>query len=245
MEKRPRILLLAGSAEARQIGQALAARDHKVHALMSERPRGANPMPVPFEVCHEVTKPHLLEVMRGADIVIDASHGFDGIMTQVGHEAAQQSGLPFISLARPAWDIDENAKWQSAVSVQAAMALVGNSERVFSATGWASLPAYRDFPGACLMLRQTSKHQRPAPYGFVELVFGDPPFTMASEIALFRDLRVDTLIARNLGGLPSRPKLDAAKELGLKVILIDRPALQHGIHVVQDVRDVLDWVEAL
>ncbi len=76
-------------------------------------------------------------------------------------------------------------------------------------------------------------------------VFGMPPFTVESEIALFRSLEVDTLMARNLGGAPSRPKLDAAQELGLRVILIDRPALPDGVQVVTSVAAALDWVAAL
>lgn len=92
------------------------------------------------------------------------------------------------------------------------------------------------------MLRQTRRHTRPAPYPFVELVFGDPPFSVEDEQAVFQDLNIDTLICRNLGGRASRPKLDAATALGINVILIDRPLPPEGMQAVEDIETALDWV---
>jgi precorrin-6A/cobalt-precorrin-6A reductase len=56
---------------------------------------------------------------------------------------------------------------------------------------------------------------------------------------------VEYLICRNLGGLPSRPKVDAALALGMKTILIDRPAAPKGSVVVADIAGVLAWVADL
>ena len=239
------LLLLAGSAEARQIAQALCAQGRSVRAVMSEPPRGPNPMPVPFEVLDAPDESGLAGAMAGAEAVIDASHGFDGAMTRAGAAAAAAMGLPFVSLRRPGWSAGEHPRWCAVRDIGAALALIEPGARVFSATGWASLPEYAGFPGAVLMLRQTARHDRPAPFDFVELVFGDPPFDVAGETALFRDLGVDTLICRNLGGMPSRPKLEAAKALDLAVILIDRPAVPAGVAVRASVAEVLDWVAAL
>lgn len=239
------ILLLAGSAEARQIAVALRAQGRAMRILMSEPPRGLAPMPAPFEVCENLSLAMLAEAVKGAVAVLDASHGFDGEMTQLAFRAAHDADVPFLCLSRPAWDVSEHPRWQRAADVASAMTLIAPSARVFAATGWASLPEYAGFPGACLMLRQTSPHDRPPPFDFVELIFGTPPFTVPHEIALFEELKVDTLIARNLGGLPSRPKLEAAKALDLKVILIDRPPLPEAATVVNCVEDTLAWVASL
>ena len=196
-----RILLLAGSSEARLIASELLGHGISVQAVMSEPPRGATPMPVPFEVIDDVTShdltPHLLRAMAGVDAVIDASHGFDGSMTQRGAEVAAQLDVPFLSFARPPWDPGEHPLWCRAPDVARAMAFVGPAARVFSATGWASLPEYAGFPGACLMLRQTSPHG---------------------------------------------PKLEAAKRLNLRVILIDRPELPPGVNTVASLREVMAWL---
>lgn len=245
MDSVQKILLLAGSAEARRIATALLGGGLQVRAWMSEPPRGPDPMPVPHEILCLDDPATVLPRMASFDAVIDASHGFDGQMTEVGAVAARHAGLPFISLSRPCWDSAESPLWSSAVNLQAAMAMLSPGERVFSAAGWPSLKACENFPGEVLFLRQTTPHNRPAPLPFVTLVFGNPPFGVADETALFRELRIDALICRNLGGVPSRPKLDAAKALGLKVILLDRPVAPEGVLQVDSVDQVLDWVAAL
>lgn len=238
-------MILAGSAEARRLGEAAQANGVRVRALVSEPPRGANPMPMPCTLMDFSDVDAIVAQMQGCDAVLDASHGFDGVMRHVGFEAAGRLGLPFLSLSRPAWTLPTDAPWQSAPNVAAAMAMIHCDARVFSATGWASLPEYTGFPGARLMLRQTHVHPRRPPFDFVDMIFGDPPFTVASETALFRELDVDTLICRNLGGHASRPKLDAALELGLQVILIDRPQMPAGVQVVHEIEAAMTWLAGL
>lgn len=239
------ILLFAGSAESRQIARALLPQAVRLRALVSEPPRGPDPMPVPCRL-HPFDDPeNLAKQMQGVDAVIDASHGFDGTMTEVGCAAARIAGVPFVTLSRPAWETAEHPAWRAARDLRTAMPMIPIGARVFAATGWTSLSACAQFPGERLLLRQTVPHDRPPPFDFVELIFGEAPFTVASEIELFKALHVDMLICRNLGGAPSRPKLEAAKALDLPVILIDRPARPDGAVAVQDVQAVLDWADAL
>ena len=238
-------MILAGSAEARHLGEAAQKAGVAVRALVSEQPRGASPMPIPYTLMPFDDVDVVIAQMCDCDAVLDASHGFDATMTRVGFDAAQRLGLPFLSYVRPAWPLPADAQWCAAPNVAAAMPMIPPGARVFSATGWASLPECAAFPGARLMLRQTHVHPRTPPFDFVDLIFGDPPFTVASETALFRDLRADTLICRNLGGQASRPKLDAARALEMKVILIDRPILPQDVEVVHCIDAALAWVAAL
>jgi precorrin-6A/cobalt-precorrin-6A reductase len=201
-------------------------------------------MPMPYELVSFGDVEALADRIRGCRAVVDASHGFDGEMTRQGALAAAKLGLPFVTLRRPAWAL-EGPRWRRARDVEAAVASLGTGSRVFAATGWASLDAFAGFRGERVYLRQTTPHDRAAPFDFVELVFGDPPFTRESEVTLFRDLRITTLICRNLGGRPSRPKLDAATVLGLDIVLIDRPPVPEGINVLSEVDAVLGWVDGL
>ena len=242
MKSGARILLLAGSSEAREIGASLQSMGMAVQAVVSEPPRGPNPMPVPCQMISFDNADALQAKAEAADLIFDASHGFDGAMTRIGAGVAGAMGLPFATLQRPGWQVSESPQWQTAPSVAEAMPMVRPGARVFSATGWASLPEHAGFPGAVLFLRQTSPHDRAPPFDFVELVFGTAPFSEASEVELFKSLEIDLLICRNLGGRPSRPKLDAALALDLPVILIDRPAPPPGVEVLASVEDALDWI---
>jgi precorrin-6A/cobalt-precorrin-6A reductase len=56
-----------------------------------------------------------------------------------------------------------------------------------------------------------------------ELVLGRGPFPVADEVALFRARRIDGVLAKDSGGDEARAKLDAARALGLEVVLLKRP----------------------
>jgi len=240
--QRRSLLVLAGSAEARQIAQAAQQAGWDVTAWVSEPPRGMSPMPVPTVLKDFAEGDGLDAEMAGFDVVIDASHGFDGAMQHAGAASARRQGLPHIRFDRPRWRVEDPENWRTAPSVRAAMEMTQTGERVFSAAGWGSLPECGAFRGEVLMLRQTVPHNRAVPYPFVELVFGTPPFGVAHETDLFTARRVDTVLCRNLGGLPSRPKLDAALALNLRVLLIDPPALPEGVACLSDLNAVSDWL---
>ena len=244
MKRGLKLLILAGTAEARQIAEAAQDAGAEVQAWVTEVPRGPNPMPVPTDLI-SIDSIDTEEDAAPFDAVIDASHAFDDGLTGLGLDLSRVKGLPVLSVRRPGWTPQESDRWHCAADVPAAMAMIAPGARVFSATGFGSLPDYRDFPGARLFLRQTTRHNRPVSFDFAELVFGTPPFSLTDEVALFRALRIDTLICRNLGGRASRPKLDAALALGLKVILIEPPAIPEDIEVVADVASALAWLETL
>ena len=75
----------------------------------------------------------------------------------------------------------------------------------------------------------------------VTYVIGQGPFSVADEISTLRAHRIDVLVAKNSGGIASRTKLDAARELGLPVILVERPE-QVQATTLTTVAEALEWV---
>lgn len=241
------ILLLGGSSEARLLAETLSALEIAYTVWLSEAPRGPAPLPQVPQLRRFPDVAAMQDEMAqgGFTAVLDASHVFDPATTEQGYSAACALGLPYLRIERPAWNINAYPRWKSVPSVSQANTCIGKGARVFCATGWDSLPEYSGFLGDVLMLRQTRRHDRAVSSPYVELVFGDPPFDAASEVALFEKLGVDLLVCRNLGGTGSWPKLEAADVLGLDVILIDRPAVTDGLHVVDRVEAALSWLDAL
>ena len=50
-----------------------------------------------------------------------------------------------------------------------------------------------------------------------------PPFTTVDEIALMKQHNISHLVTKNAGGRETAAKLEAARSLGLPVIMIARP----------------------
>jgi precorrin-6A/cobalt-precorrin-6A reductase len=61
---------------------------------------------------------------------------------------------------------------------------------------------------------------------------------------LLRRWQIDALVTKNSGGAMTRAKLDAAAELGMTVVMVDRPPLPESVDVVPTVDDAVAWVSA-
>jgi precorrin-6A/cobalt-precorrin-6A reductase len=80
------------------------------------------------------------------------------------------------------------------------------------------------------------------PFSNGEYVLGHPPFSVEDEMALFERLKIDWLVLRNAGGERSMSKLIAARNLGMPVAMIDRPAAVAPS--VETVDQALEWLQA-
>jgi precorrin-6A/cobalt-precorrin-6A reductase len=76
-------------------------------------------------------------------------------------------------------------------------------------------------------------------------VVGRPPFDRAAEAALFRSLGVTHVRGQGRRRLRGPGKLDAARDLGLPVLLLRRPSPPAGMAAVRTVEEALDWAAAL
>ena len=67
------------------------------------------------------------------------------------------------------------------------------------------------------------------------------PFDVAGDLALLKDRRIAVIVAKNAGGAGAEAKLTAARELGLPVVLIDRPLVPER-RIARTVDEVMGWL---
>ena len=65
----------------------------------------------------------------------------------------------------------------------------------------------------------------PLPLPDASVVIARGPFAQKEDEALLREHRITHVVAKNGGGIGARAKLDAARVLGLPVIMAQRPSL--------------------
>jgi precorrin-6A/cobalt-precorrin-6A reductase len=170
--------------------------------------------------------------------ILDVTHAFD---THTRRRWAKP-GLPYARVARALWEPEPGDQWTTVDTIEDALAALPNGARVFAATGQGSGPVLAGH-GAPVFLRQLSKHDLPPPKNCT-YVFGAGPFDVAGEVAVLRELNIDVVLARNVGGPDSYPKLAAARELGLPVVLLRPPPLPDG-PVLMSPEDVREWAKGL
>jgi precorrin-6A/cobalt-precorrin-6A reductase len=236
-------LVLAGAREAHGIAKGLIGRERDIVASLPEPERSFGPLPVPTRVGPFVSPAEMQDWCRseGVCTIIDASHPFDEKISNMAHLVAGIANIKYLRVLRPAWTATSQDRWMSAPSVRQAVQSLGRGARVFSNTGWATLPDYAGFKGEVIFLRQTHPVVHPSPYAFLKFINGTPPFSQRQEEELFQDLQISHLICRNVGGAASMSKLLAARTLRTRVVMIARPPAPLGAEIAESVPDALAW----
>jgi precorrin-6A/cobalt-precorrin-6A reductase len=240
------LLLLSGTGEAIAIAQALRDGPLPVIASLAGATRLPREMAVPTRAGgfggDEGFRAYLREA--GITAVLDATHPFAARISLRSARICHEENLPYCQLLRPEWQQQEGDRWTMIESEEAAAEHIAPSATVFLATGRQTLDRFENLSVCRLICRQIDPPDREFPFANGEFLVGRPPFSVEEEVGLFRKLKIDWLVVKNAGGEAPRSKLVAARQLGLRVAMINRPKQPQGLKVTS-VQAALDWVRAL
>lgn len=175
-------------------------------------------------------------------LLIDATHPFAAHISFHAAQAAQACGLPHLMLVRPAWEPVAGDYWIVVESLEAAAARLPRlARRVFLSIGRQELAAFAHLRDCWFLMRMIDppRPETPIPPGTLLLERG--PFTLAAERALIQTYAIEALVSKHSGGAATYAKMQAARELGLPVLLVQRPPLPAGERV-SEVEQAYQWV---
>ena len=238
------MLILGGTAEARQLAAALAG-DTRYEATISLAGRTREPAAqlLPTRVGGfggiEGLARYLREQRIGA--LVDATHPFAARMSANAAAAARDAGVPLLALHRPPWTERPGDRWTRVRTMAEAVAALGMERKtVFVTIGRQDVAPLRAAPWHRYILRSV---EPPDPLELppdVEIVTARGPFEIAGELRLMSG-RVDILVTKNAGGTATSAKLDAARTLGIPVVMIERPQAALDV-AVTTISDALAWL---
>lgn len=180
---------------------------------------------------------------QGFTRLVDATHPFAAQMSRNAVQAAALASVPLIALEREAWQPVAGDRWLRVADIAgAAAALPDAPARVFLAIGRMHLDQFAGAPQHHYLLRLVDQPSG-LPLPDAHAIIARGPFGLADDLALLRDHRISHIVAKNAGGDGARAKIDAARELGLPVIMIDRPALPYR-RIARSVDEVMAWLHA-
>jgi precorrin-6A/cobalt-precorrin-6A reductase len=239
------VLVLGGTAEARQLASALHGRPG-LAVTSSLAGRVAVPLLPPGDVriggFGDVDGLRRWLREKDVDAVVDATHPFATAMTDHAVAATTETGVPLLVLRRDGWRAGPGDRWHRVPDAAAAATLLpGLGERVFLAIGHPS--AFAGLDDRWFLLRAVDPLPPPLPANH-HLVLARGPFTADAERALLREHRIDVVVTRDSGGAMTAAKLVAARELGLPVVLLDRPHAP-AVPTVATVDEAVRWLLTL
>ncbi len=248
---RRRLLILGGTPEAARLAQGAIERfKNRLEVISSLAGRTADPAPLPGTVRQGGfggpggLADYLSE--EKIDCVIDATHPFAAQISAHGREACEAKGVLRLMLLRPAWRREGGDDWVEASSIEDAAEALKNSTapggRVFLTTGPGSLAPFAALDDRRFLVRLIEAPKTPLGLSDYETVIGRGPFTVADERALMAEKRIDVLVSKLSGGGATYPKIIAARQLSLPVIMIRRPPPEPGMRV-ETAEAALDWLD--
>lgn len=242
-----RILILGGTTQASALARALATRND-IRPILSLAGRTANPIapPIPFRVGGFGGVDGLRAYLRANEIdaLVDATHPFAVQMSRHAEEACRAEHIPSIAFTRPAWERRAGDDWISVADAHAAVAALGSAPlRVFLTQGRLELAAFAAAPQHAYLIRTIDPPEGVDILPRHRVILARGPFEFEDELTLMRSERVDMLVTKNSGGAATYPKIEAARQLGVRVIMIERPK-SPDVEELHDLNKVLIWIDA-
>jgi len=241
-----RVLILGGTTEANALA-AWLARDARFDPIFSLAGRTKTPtLPgIRSRIGGFGGPERLADYLRGEaiDVLIDATHPFAEQISAHAVTAASATKTPLAVFGRGAWVPSPGDRWRDFPNAQAAARGLGkNSRRVFLTLGRLQLAAFEAAPEHDYLVRTIDTPDPMPNLPHHRLLLARGPFSFDEELKLMRDARIEVLVSKNSGGSATRAKLDAARVLGIDVMLISR-SKNTNTSTFETIEDVFIFLE--
>ncbi|WP_043341336.1 cobalt-precorrin-6A reductase [Belnapia moabensis] len=237
-----RILILGGTTEARELAGTLAGFD----VTLSLAGRTAVParQPVPVRVGGFGGVAGLAEHLRAerVGLLVDATHPYAATISAHAAEAARIAGVALLAVRRPAWQRVEGDDWVEVADVRAAVAALGEvPRRVFLALGRQEVAGFAEAPRHSYLIRSVDPVEPKLGVPRAVYLLGRGPFDAGEERAMLEGHRIEAIVCKNSGGDATYGKIVAARELGVRVVMLARPVLPE-VPSIGSVAAAREWV---
>lgn len=235
------ILMLAGTSDARSLAVEIKNAGGNLLATVvtenaADELRQEN---IEANACR-LTEEDMVDLIdrKGIKVIVDASHPFAEEASRNAINAAKKSLVPYIRYERESQTF-EYEKLTVVETYQEAAELAASKKGVILlTTGSKTLQIFTekllgnpDIRLIARMLPRIDNMEKCDALGFPQknIIAIQGPFTREFEEALYQQYGVTVMITKESGKVGSvDQKVEAAKELGIEIILIGRPKLHYG-----------------
>lgn len=240
-----RILLLGGTGDALRIARELGPQlgPHHVYSLA-----GLGRVPDDLHCTVRVGgfggSAGLARYIQheGIDLIVDATHPYAAQISANAAAASHATDVRYWALRRPGWTQQTGDDWRKVDDWSGIMVALATFRRPLFTLGREPLDHLDDIPAHQFWtIRCLDPHEG---HARARILATRGPFTLDGERALFSAHGFDAVVSKNSGGAATEAKLDVARERGLPVVMLGRPALPAADREFDSVAHLLDAVRA-
>ncbi len=181
-------------------------------------------------------------VREGIGAVVDATHPFASRMSANALAACRATDTPIVVFTRPPWTREPGDRWTEVATMDDAVdALRAQPRTVFLTQGRLQLAAFARAPQHRYIVRAIDRPAEIDALPGCKLVLARGPFSLADELALMKRERIETLVTKNSGGRATYAKIEAARALGIEVVIVRRPVAPEA-ETLYDLDVVIAWI---
>lgn len=234
------ILVLGGTGRGRQLASALQASGCDVTTSLAGRT--ASPLPVAGKVrVGGFGGPAGLTAFlreHRPRAVVDATHAFAATMSKHASQACAATGVPLLRFEAPSWrGLEAAGTWIWVPDhTTAAASLAALPGPVLLTVGRQPIAHYLGLAERDVRVRVVDPPELELPAAWT-LIQDLGPFPIESERDRLADVAV--LASKDAGGEHLDAKLQAAAELGVAVVMLERPPVPDGLRVLPTLDAVL------
>lgn len=236
------ILILGGTAEARELAAALVADGLDVISSLAGRVNSPSLPAGRIRIGGFGGVDGLAEYLRRQQVsaVVDGTHPFAATISANALQAANRTNTPLVRLERSGWGgHPRSGSWTWVADGAAARAAAEVGCRPFLTIGRQSLPDFRAWADREVVVRLVDPPTAPLPQRWI-LIMARGPYSYAGERQILTTHGIDMLITKDSGGTHTVAKLDAAGDLGIPVVIIARPKREEVDHL-DTVAEAVAW----
>jgi precorrin-6A/cobalt-precorrin-6A reductase len=240
------ILILGGTAEARELATGLVADGLDVTSSLAGRVSSPNLPPGHVRVGGFGGAHGLADYLRRqqVSVVVDATHPFAARISANALQAADSTGTPLIRLERPGWRGHPRAgSWTWVVDSASARAAAEFACQPFLTTGRQALTDFHRWADREVLVRLVDPPAAALPERWI-LIMSRGPYGYAGERQILTTHGIDVLITKDSGGTHTVAKLDAAGDLSIPVVIIARPE-RPQVPQLETVAEVIAWCRSV
>ena len=190
-------------------------------------------------------------------LLVNATHPYAAQISENALAAATELQIPFLRMTRPPWVKQPGDQWIEVPDLAAAGEYLktefenSNSDLsgaiVFLTTGNRGLEHFEQCKRCNFVVRTVDvpklDKSATAISAWSDATFLQErgPFTLENELNLFRQHAITLLVTKNSGGDSTYAKIEAARKMGIPVLIVERPQLKPS-DVCSTVAEVMNFV---